>query len=137
VAFDVLLVDDSVVDAMMVSEALLGVKDVHLHVVHSGAEALSFLHHEGAFFGLPRPRLVLLDISMPRMNGHETLARIRADESFDDIPVVMFSSSNLREDQDKATARLANDYLIKPGSFDELAAAVRPIVALYALEISQ
>jgi CheY-like chemotaxis protein len=134
-AFDVLMVDDSVVDAMMVSEALISMQDVDLHVVHSGAEALAYLHGEGAHFGAPRPRLILLDVGMPRMNGHETLARIRAEHEFDDIPVIMFSSSVLREDRDKAAARLATAYLAKPGSFDELANAVRPLVSLYAMDL--
>jgi CheY-like chemotaxis protein len=129
VEFDVLLVDDSRVDAMLVKEALDSMGRVRLHVVRSGIDALAFLNRVGRYADAPRPQLVLLDINMPRMNGHEALARIRAEPQLAGLAVVMLTSSRAADDRDKATALGADEFVTKPVGYDAFAETVRSLVA--------
>lgn len=126
--FEVLLVDDSRVDALFVEEALAALTQVRLHIMRSGADALAFLAREGRYVEAPRPALILLDINMACMSGHEVLARIRAQPQLAGISVVMLTSSRADHDREQASALGADDFVTKPASFDEFAATVRGIV---------
>jgi len=126
--FDVLLVDDSPVDTFIVEEVLASIENVRLHVIRSGVDALAFLHRTGGFAEAPRPRLVLLDINMPRMNGHEVLARIRADSRFAGMRVVMLTSSKAPADVDKAVALGADDFVTKPAGYHAFAETIRQVI---------
>ncbi|NCT76654.1 MAG: response regulator [Chitinophagaceae bacterium] len=125
---EILLVEDNAADAEMTIRALrkahLSNKLIHLK---DGVEALDFLFGNGAYSTRDvnqHPRVILLDIKMPKMDGIEVLRNIRANESTRTIPVVIMTSSN--EDKDiLASYQLGvNSYVVKPVEFDEFVKAV-------------
>ena len=92
---------------------------IRMVAVHDGGEAMQYLQGMGRFYDpitRPHPDVILLDLKMPRINGFEFLQwlRAKAPEHFRFIPVVVMSSSALREDVDRAYALGANSYLVKP-----------------------
>ena len=90
----VLLVEDSPGDVRLTQEAFRHAnKSVHLHVASDGVEAMAFLRHEGPRVDTPRPDLILLDLTLPRMDGREVLARIKADDVLRTIPTVILTTS--------------------------------------------
>lgn len=124
----VVVADDDEDDRMLVAEALeecgLG---GDLRCVEDGAELLEYLRQEGAYAdpaSAPRPGLVLLDLNMPRLNGHETLAQIKADPELRTIPIVMLTTSNADEDVGRSYSLGVSSYIVKPLTFDELVAAM-------------
>lgn len=120
---DILLVEDSESDAELTLRALrkarLGSRVVW---VKDGQEALDFLYGEGAYqdVGHVRPKLVFLDLKLPRLNGIDVLRRIKSDEQRKTIPVVMLTSSNEERDIVESYALGVNSYLTKPVEFDKL-----------------
>lgn len=86
-----------------------------VQVAHDGQEALDFLR------GLPvLPDLMLLDLNMPHVNGHEVLAAVKSDPVRRRVPVVVFTTSDELRDRETATAAGADDYVLKPQGFGEL-----------------
>jgi two-component system response regulator len=125
---EILLVEDSASDAEMTIKALqennLANKLLHLK---DGAAALDFIFAEGAYVGRnveDRPRVILLDLKMPKVNGIEVLARIRSDERTKTVPVVMLTSSKEDPDIKKCYDLGANGYVIKPVEFEEFQKAI-------------
>lgn len=120
---DILLVEDSEADAELtlrvLRKARLGNRVVW---VKDGQEALDFLYSEGEYASRPetRPRLVLLDLKLPRLNGIDVLRRLKADPKRKSIPVVMLTSSSEERDIVESYALGVNSYLIKPVEFDKL-----------------
>ncbi|MBS0261475.1 MAG: response regulator [Planctomycetes bacterium] len=88
--------------------------------VCDGEQALSLLRREGRFANTARPSLVLLDINMPRMNGLEVLAEMKADSTLRTIPVVMFTTSSRDTDVQHAYSMGASSFIKKPVNFDRL-----------------
>ena len=129
----VLIVDDDAADTMMIEEALLGspVPPV-VHHVEDGREALDFLRRAGRYADAPRPDLVLLDLNMPRMSGHEVLLEIKADDDLKRIPIVVLTTSNAAPDITASYARHANAYVTKPIDLEAFEAAVRQINHFYS-----
>lgn len=124
----ILMAEDNSTDVMLTREALAHAKVLNsLHVVDDGIEALDFLHRRGKHAKAPRPDLILLDLNMPRKNGQEVLAEIKADDSLKHIPVVVLTTSKAEEDVLKAYGLFANCYVIKPVDFDVFAGVVRSI----------
>ncbi len=124
----ILMVEDNPTDVMITKEALEHAKVLNtLHVVEDGMEALDFLHHRGKHAKAPQPDLILLDLNMPRKNGQEVLAEIKADKRLKQIPVVVLTTSKAEEDVVKAYGLHANCYVIKPVDFDVFAEVVRSI----------
>lgn len=124
----VLLVEDSPTDAMIIREILEQVSArSRLHVVEDGMQALEFLRREGAYGAAPRPDLILLDLQLPRKSGHEVLDEIKADERLRTIPVVVLSSSREERDIVGAYRACANSYVTKPLDYEDFAEAVRLI----------
>jgi two-component system response regulator len=122
------LVEDNSSDAEMTIDALKknGLAGKLLRV-KDGAEALDFLFAEGAFIGRDmknKPKIILLDLKMPKVNGIEVLQRIRADERTKNIPVVMLSSSKEDPDIKKCYELGVNSYVVKPVEFDEFQNAI-------------
>ena len=116
--FDVLIVEDNPNDAELMIRALRRGNIANpLHVVEDGAEALDFIFARGRYearSGIQPPRVVLLDIKLPKVSGLEVLKAIKENEKTKNIPVVMVTSS--REDPDVQAAYLlgANSYIVKP-----------------------
>jgi two-component system response regulator len=125
---EILLVEDNMSDAELTIRALKK-KNLANNLMHlkDGAQALEFIFGEGQFTDrdiLDIPKVIFLDLKMPKVNGMEVLTKIRADERTKSIPVVIFTSS--KEDPDvHACYRLgANSYIVKPVQFDNFFEAV-------------
>ena len=128
-----LLVEDNQADATLVREALRSsTLSVALYVVPDGFEALAFLHREGPYATAPRPDLMLLDLNMPRKDGHSVLAEVRCDPTLLCLPVVIFSSSGKQADIDKSYELGANWYVRKPLGLEDFFQAVRTAVEQWA-----
>jgi len=125
---DVLLVEDDPGDVLMTREAFLDhkLKNV-LHVVDNGADAMAFLRKEGEYAEAPTPDLVLLDLNLPRMDGREVLAQIKADDELRSIPVVVLTTSEAEEDILRSYQLHANAYVTKPVDFERFLEVVRQI----------
>ncbi|WP_353267702.1 response regulator [Gemmatimonas sp.] len=131
----ILFVEDSARDAELLLDALAGCVDaVRLVHVRDGVEALAFLRRDGAFVARvgPQPALILLDLKMPRMNGMELLAIIKADAQLRHIPVVLMSSSQQDQDLSAAYRLGVNAYVRKPLEFDEFVVMARQLVGFWA-----
>jgi CheY-like chemotaxis protein len=127
---EILLVEDSTTDAEMTIRALKRHNLAnHLVWVKDGAEALEFMYCTGAYADRPPsiPRLVLLDLSMPKVDGIEVLKRLKSDATMCHIPVVVLTSSAEETDIVKSYKLGVNSYLVKPVDFarfmDEVANA--------------
>jgi CheY-like chemotaxis protein len=125
---DVLLVEDDDGDVLMTREAFEHHKIRNkLHVVQDGEEALQFLHREGPYADAPRPGLILLDLNLPRRDGREVLAELKADPELRVIPVVVLTTSEAEEDIVRSYALHANAYVSKPVDFDRFIDVIRQI----------
>jgi two-component system response regulator len=125
---EILLVEDSATDVMLAEEALERAKmRNNLHVVKDGVEAMAFLRKQGKYANVPRPDLMLLDLNMPRKDGREVLAEVKADEDLKCIPVVVLTTSQAQEDVMKAYGLHANCYISKPVDFKQFTNVVRAI----------
>jgi two-component system response regulator len=125
---EILLVEDSSTDVMLAEEALEHAKmRNNLHVVKDGVEAMAFLRNEGKYFDVPRPDLMLLDLNMPRKDGREVLAEVKADDNLKTIPVVVLTTSQAQEDVLKAYGLHANCYISKPVDFQQFTNVVQAI----------
>ena len=122
---EVLLVEDNPGDVVLTKQAFTKSTRVDkLHVVDDGAEALDFLYRRGNYADATRPDLILLDINLPRVNGHEFLAQVKQDADLRRIPIVVLTSSDRQADIDRAYDAHANGYLTKPASFQDLVSAL-------------
>ena len=125
---EVLLVEDDPGDVLMTKEAFEDHKLRNsLHVVNNGVDALLFLRKEGSYSGVPTPDLVLLDLNLPRMDGREVLAEIKADEELRRIPVVVLTTSEAEEDVLRSYNLHANAYVTKPVDFEQFVNVVRQV----------
>ena len=125
---EILLVEDSPADVLIAREALSEAKLMNtIHVAEDGVEAMDFLHQRGKFASAPRPDLILLDLNLPRKNGREVLAEIKADENIKHIPVVVLTTSRDEEDILKSYNLHANCYVVKPVEFESFVKAVQSI----------
>ena len=125
---DVLLVEDDDGDVLMTREAFEHHKIRNkLHVVQDGEEALQFLHREGPYADAPRPGLILLDLNLPRRDGREVLAELKADPELRVIPVVVLTTSEAEEDVLRSYSLHANAYVTKPVDFERFIDVVRQI----------
>lgn len=138
---DVLLVEDSLNDAeLTIRELKKNNLANNLYHAKDGQEALDFIFAAGKFAGIKdisyRPKVVLLDIQMPKVNGIEVLQKIKLDERTKAIPVVMLTSSKEDPDIQKCYALGANGYIVKPVNFAGFAEAIKNI-GLYWLLLNQ
>ncbi len=116
---NVLLVEDSPRDVRLTREAFRDTNtNVNLSVAIDGLEALGHLRREGAHHDAARPDLILLDLNLPKMNGHEVLAIIKEDEVLRTIPIAILTTSDADIDIAKSYELGANCYLIKPVELD-------------------
>jgi CheY-like chemotaxis protein len=123
---DVLLVEDSLSDISLTRQALKAGTATHqLHVVRDGQAALAFLRGEGRYALAPRPSLILLDLNLPKKDGREVLAEIKADHQLKIIPVCVLTTSEDQGDVLQAYQRHANCYLTKSMDVYQFMAKVR------------
>lgn len=117
---DILLIEDSEADALLTKRSLLksGLNNVLYHV-WDGDEAMDFLLGNGAYAGTNRPRVILLDVNLPKRSGIELLAEIRSHEELKNIPVVMLTTSRSEADVIGALDAHANSFVTKPVTLDE------------------
>jgi CheY-like chemotaxis protein len=128
VPVEVLLVEDDPGDVMMTREAFAEHKlSNRLSVVSDGADALAYVRQEGKFADVARPDLVLLDLNLPRRDGREVLAEMKADPDLRQIPIVVLTTSSAEEDVLASYRLHANAYVTKPVDFERFIAAVRQI----------
>ena len=112
---EILLVDDSSIDFKLTKKAFERERlIVNLHHVENGEECLAFLRKQGKYSGAPTPDLILLDINMPVMDGHEVLAQLVQDENLKHLPVVVLTSSEDERDVLMMYKLRCNAYLTKP-----------------------
>lgn len=125
---DFLLVEDSSSDAELTLEALRQANLADRVVrARDGADALAFVRAEGAYARRPpsaRPRLILLDLRLPKVDGFEVLESLKADPTTRSIPVVVFTSSNEDGDIERCYELGVNSVVTKPVSFEEFARIV-------------
>lgn len=125
---EILLVEDSPADILLTREAFKNNKIANkIYVAEDGIQALDFLYKRGQYVSAPRPDLILLDLNLPRKNGREVLAEIKADPDLRTIPIVVLTTSNDEEDILKAYNLNANCYVIKPVGFENFMKAMQSI----------
>ena len=125
--FDVLLVEDNAGDVRLMREAWTEDKVISLHVVKDGEKALAFLRREGQFAEVPRPDLILLDLNLPRKNGHEVLAEIKTDANLKRTPVVIITASQAEQDILKCYDLNANCFITKPMNLDQFLTVLKAV----------
>ena len=121
-AVEILLVEDSDADAELIIRALRKANVVNRLVrVRDGVEAVEFVFRSGAFKdrGAGNPRLIMLDLKMPRMSGIDVLRRLKSDEASKNIPVVVLTSSAEAQDVQESYKFGVNSYLVKPVAFSD------------------
>jgi len=116
----VLLVEDDIFDTMTAEKSFAKFSVPHqLHTAFNGEEALDLLlGRNGAEAIRPLPEVILLDLNMPRMNGHEFLTELRANPEFQDIPVFITTTSGMDVDRLKAEDLGVSGYILKPLDFE-------------------
>jgi chemotaxis family two-component system response regulator Rcp1 len=125
---EILLIEDSPADILLTREAFEESRILNtLHVAEDGVQAMDFLRKRGAHASAPRPDLILLDLNLPRKNGREVLAEIKADPDLKKIPIVVLTTSSAEEDVLKAYDLTANCYVVKPVGFDNFMQAMQSI----------
>jgi two-component system, chemotaxis family, response regulator Rcp1 len=129
---DILLVEDNPGDIDLTREAL-GMGKLHntLHVVQDGVAALDFLRKTGKYVNSPRPDLIILDLNLPKKDGRQVLAEIKADEDFKRIPVVILTTSRAEEDILKTYNLHANCFITKPIELKQFLHVVQSIEAFW------
>jgi CheY-like chemotaxis protein len=122
--FIILMVDDDPDDYYLMNKALSekGIKDQLLQL-SDGIELMDYLSYRGKYAdakSAPRPKLILLDLNMPRMDGREALKKIRAMDQMKEIPVIIFTTSREKRNIQQCYLDGADEYIVKPTDFEGL-----------------
>jgi CheY-like chemotaxis protein len=137
---EILLVEDSPDDLEMTLRALRKAKLTNsIHVARDGAEALEFIFAQGPHAGRKvenGPRVILLDLKLPKIDGLEVLRRVKADPRTKKIPVVVLTSSKEQPDVAQCYELGVNSYIVKPVNFERFAAAVSEL-GMYWMLLNQ
>ncbi len=137
---EILFVEDSLDDATLTIRALTKSGfTTKLHHVVDGAEALDFMYCRGKYELRKKgdyPKLILLDLKMPKVSGIQVLEKLKSDSTLNSIPIVMLTSSNEGPDIEKCYALGANSYIVKPVDSDNFFKAIKEI-GLYWMVLSQ
>jgi two-component system, response regulator len=135
----VLLVEDNATDEELTLMALRKINIPNpIEVARDGAEALDYLFRQGAHANRSTapPRLVLLDLNLPKLSGLDVLRRVREDERTKLLPVVILTSSHEQRDLVASYRLGANSYVVKPVDFTQFSSAVQQL-SLYWLQLNQ
>lgn len=113
----ILVADDDLDDQEMISDSFRDIDaNCKVELVSDGQQAIDRIQNAA----LPRPCLVVLDLNMPVLDGMETLSRIRSTNNFDDVPIVVFTTSNSKESRKQSLNLGALDYIVKPNDYHGL-----------------
>lgn len=127
----ILMAEDDPDDRLFIEQAFRDLRlGGELHFVENGEELMNFLRRRGTYSDpgcSPRPALILLDLNMPKKDGRQCLAEIKSDSGLQDIPVVVWTTSNLEEDIARCFEAGADSYMTKPASYPGLLEAVKEI----------
>ncbi len=127
-SINILLVEDNEGDIFLVKEALEESKIINrVHVVKNGRDAVDYLFSKGKYNGQSIPDLIILDINIPMLNGHEVLKCIKEDERTKIIPVIMLTTSSSERDILKSYQHHANCFISKPVDAEEFVKAIREL----------
>ena len=125
---NILLVDDAEDDILLMKHACRAAKfEPSLNTLRNGEEAVAYLNGQGLYADrtqFPVPSVMLLDLHMPQMDGFGVLAWVRSQPVLKSLPVIILTSSGLREDVNRAFALGSNSYLIKPPSLSDLVSMI-------------
>jgi CheY-like chemotaxis protein len=124
---EILYIEDNPADVELWRDALTGLPSLRVRSVADGAEALDYLRQAGSSADVPQPDLILLDVSLPRVDGHHVLARIKSDPSLRTIPVIVLSGSAQNQEIERAYELGANAYVVKPTQLSQFREVVRAI----------
>lgn len=135
--FVVLLAEDSEHDILATQRAWKQNKIVNpLMVVRDGEECLDYLYGRGAYSEpgvAPRPKVLLLDLHMPKMDGLAVIEHLKADPEFRCLPIVVLTTSRAEEDRVKSYELGVNAYIVKPVGFENFSEAIRNIHVFWQL----
>lgn len=136
-AVEILIVEDNPYDLEMTLRGLSKAQIVNrIHVARDGEEALDFIFCQGPHAGRrieDSPKVVLLDLKLPKIDGLEVLARIKADERTHNLPVVMLTSSQEQSDLVRSYQLGVNSYIVKPVNFESFVRAVQELGMYWVL----
>jgi CheY-like chemotaxis protein len=136
-AVEILLIEDSPSDTELTVEALREAKVRNrLSIVEDGVQALEFLRRTGKYAHSPRPDLIMLDLNLPRKDGRDVLAEIKADDNLKLIPVVVLTTSRAEQDVLRAYQLNANCYITKPVDFEQFLDVVRSIESFWLFVVT-
>jgi len=139
-AVEILLVEDNPNDVELALHALKKNKvSNRVHVARDGEEALDFIFGKNANSGGPsdqRPKMILLDLKLPKVDGLEVLKRLKCDPRTRSIPVIMVTSSREEQDIVKSYDLGVNSYIVKPVDFEQFTEAIRQL-GLYWMVMNQ
>lgn len=125
---EILLVEDNPDDVALTTRSFKKARmQNRVSVAEDGVEALAFLRKEGKYAGAPRPDIILLDLNLPRMNGHELLEKIKTDPAISAIPVIILTTSKSEEDVIKTYKSGSNCFISKPVLMEEFDRVIRTI----------
>jgi len=125
---EILLVEDNPGDVRLTQEVLRdGKVRNNMHIAKDGVDAILFLQQTGEYADAPRPDIILLDLNLPRKDGREVLADIKADSDLKNIPVVVLTTSSAEQDIFRSYDLHANCYITKPVDLDQFIRVIRSI----------
>jgi two-component system, chemotaxis family, response regulator Rcp1 len=124
----VLLVEDNPAEVRLLEEAFKQSSDpLELHAVRDGEEALDFIYRRYPHGNKPRPDIILLDINLPKLDGHQVLRKLKAEPDYKRIPILMLSASRSLKDIRSAYDNYANAYLQKPNDLKDYFELIREL----------
>jgi chemotaxis family two-component system response regulator Rcp1 len=128
----ILLVEDNPADVNIILSALRDAKrSPEIHVTADGEEALAFLNHLGRHIAAPKPDLVFLDLSLPKVDGFQVLEAMKADPVLRRIPVVVISGSDRETDIARSYDAQTSSYIVKPPDVNQYFTAIRSLKELW------
>src|SRR5262245_12186496 len=124
-----LLVEDNPADIYLIKKAVQECSaDIHLSIIPNGWDVLAFLREEGAFALEPSPALILLDLNLPKLDGHKVLTELRHLPAYQKTPVVIFSAARKEQEGQPCLQLGATAYVQKPTEIEAFFAAISAIV---------
>jgi two-component system, chemotaxis family, response regulator Rcp1 len=125
----ILVVEDNPADIYLIRKAVEECgPEIHLSVIPNGRDALAFLRQEGAFALEPSPALILLDLNLPKLDGHEVLTELRHLPAYQATPVVIFSAARQEQEEQPCLQLGATAYVQKPAELEKFFAAIADIM---------